>query len=145
MREVINYKKPTSGKPASKFEEKIGEKLSTLGYTVESNVYDPNLCCEIDFVVTPPKGQVIRIEADGYFHFNQNFHGQTLTQDLNGLTRLQTNLLRKFGRVFRISSACNSGEYYKRINSIFDIFKKFDASQDRVRFLPDGGEYRTCK
>ncbi len=144
MREVINYKKPTSGKPASKFEEIIGEKLSTLGYTVESNVYDPNLCCEIDFVVTPPKGQVIRIEADGYFHFNQNFHGQTLTQDLNGLTRLQTNLLRKFGRVFRISSACNAKTYKQRIADFSKDFLEFAGGEEHSGFLPNGAEYASC-
>ena len=146
MRKVLNINNG-GGTPVSGFEAEIGKRLSKLGtrYKVKNNVYDPNLCCEIDFVVTPSKGTVARIEADGYLHFNQNFHGHSLTQDLNGLTRMQTNLLRKFGRVLRISGACNSGEYHKRINSIFDIFKKFDASQDRVRFLPDGGEYRTCK
>ena len=146
MRKVLNINNG-GGTPVSGFEAEIGKRLSKLGtrYKVKNNVYDPNLCCEIDFVVTPSKGAVTRIEADGYFHFNQNFLGHSLTQDLNGLTRMQTNLLRKFGRVLRISGACNSGEYHKRINSIFDIFKKFDASQDRVRFLPDGGEYGTCK
>lgn len=125
------------------FEHLVGKQLPKLGnsYTIENNVYDPNLCSEIDFVITTKTGKIIRIEADGRYHFIQNVHGDTLTQSLNGESRMKTNILRKFGKVLRISGACNDAEYYERISSIVSAIKSFEKSGADVRFIPASAEY----
>jgi hypothetical protein len=147
MRQAFNNNSSQNNEVMSQFERKVGEQLATLGapYNLENNVYDPDLCCEIDFVVTNTEtGTVTRIETDGYFHFNQNFHGVEITQDLNGITRLQTNLLRKFGKVLRISGACDNATYKNRIKGICQNFKKFEGADLRTWFLPPSHEYASC-
>ncbi len=145
MRSVLKSN-AMSGKVVTGFEKLIGKQLARLGnrYKIENNVYDTNLCSEIDFVVTNIQtGAVIRIETDGYFHFNQNLHGSEITSDINGQTRLQTNLLEKFGKVLRISGACDKKTYEKRIKSILSDIKRFEISQHKRKFIPNSAEYNS--
>ena len=147
MRQTFNNNPSKNNEVMSGFEREVGRQLATLGarYNLENNVYDPDLCCEIDFVITNTQtGVITRVETDGYFHFNQNLHGSKITSDLNGLTRLQTNLLRKFGKVLRVSGSCDAATYKRRIMGICENFKKFEESVLRSWFLPPSHEYASC-
>lgn len=149
LRSAINSK-PAKKTKQSGFESRVRRELLNSHYKVESNVYDPNLCSEIDLVVTNIQtGEITRIESDGYFHFNQNFHGDKITSDLNGETRLKSSLFGQFGKVLRVSGACNGIEYEARIRSVLTTLSSNDfENNNRVWFIPSpkikGSEYASC-
>jgi hypothetical protein len=148
LREVINSEPVKKTKPSG-FEIRVKRELSSAHYKVEDNVYDPNLCSELDLVVTNTQtGEVTRIEPDGYFHFNQNFHGADITSDLNGETRLKSSLLQHFGKVLRISGACDDAEYENRIRIVSSVMRGKDFKNNRVWFIPSprigASEYASC-
>lgn len=148
LRDVINSKPVKKTKPTG-FEILVKRELSSAHYKVEGNVYDLNLCSELDLVVTNTQtGEVTIIESDGYFHFNQNFHGDEITSDLNGETRLKSSLFQHFRKVLRISGACNKTAYKNRIEEVSSVMRTEDFKNNRVWFIPSpeisASEYASC-
>ncbi len=147
LRAVINSEPVKKTKPSG-FEIRVKRELGSH-YKVKGNVYDPNLCSELDLVVTNTQtGEVTRIEPDGYFHFNQNFHGAEITSDLNGETRLKSSLFQQFGKVLRVSGACDTAAYESRIRSVLSVMRGKDFKNNRVWFIPSPrirtSEYASC-
>ena len=126
---------------ASGFEIKVNAEIQRLSnsHTVISNYVHPQLGCELDFFLVNKKTkQAIIVECDGYYHFKQNIHGSEIHTEINGSSWLRTNIFRKFGKVLRISGACNKADYNRHINNVLSSIIHLENSEEDVFWDGDG-------
>jgi len=69
-------------------------------------------------------------------------HDSEICIEINGSTWLRTNIFMKFGKVLRISGACNRIDYKRHINSVITNIIKLDESDEDL-FLDGTDEYNT--